>query len=205
MIDLITLPGRDEVTLRDTCAFTEEQYRQNGNHIISEIDTKTPGIYSTPLRDLVRRCLDPDPSKRPTHLELNDQTRRGLRLSIKRARRSKKSSRVYFRGHEINKLPLGTAAFDADKSDFASFVDNQFLDPDAPRLRLPQSKYGGFDAALLNPAWRNLYNKTNRHERWFKPVGAPLVVSISSGDEDSSDSDGGNGGSSSQVVHPPTP
>ncbi len=79
MYSVITLRGDSHLVL--VRAKSHQQYVRKGNHQISAVRTKKPGVYSSRLRQLVHRCIDPNPDARPTQLELLDATRRGLRLA----------------------------------------------------------------------------------------------------------------------------
>lgn len=166
------------------------KYRQNGNHQISKVTTKVPGVYSSRLRHLIHRCIDPDPANRPSQVELIDATLRGLRLAERRAKRARReahaaaagdpnveppklpSEKVYYRDHEINDLPLGNAGFKPREDDFKYLVREEFTNPDIPRLKLPAAKYGHYPPSWHKPTgnWRTLYSNTNRDNLWFKPV-----------------------------------
>jgi hypothetical protein len=184
MYEFLTLTNNHE-QLKNDRAKTLKTHRRNGNHQIASIDTKIVGFYSAQLRDLIHRCLDPNPANRPTQLELMHLTRRGLRMALKRAKRAKISTKVYFRGHEINDMPRGNANFMAFTEDAKMLLDSEFVNPDLPKLRLPVSKYGHFADKDLNPSWKTMYSKTNPHTRWFTPVGAP--PDLPSDDDDNSD------------------
>lgn len=172
MYSLITLT-RDS-HLQKIRAKTRRRYQRNGNHQISGVYTKKPGVYSSHLRHLVHRCLDPSPSKRPTQLELMDETARGLRMAEKRARRNGQTpEKLYFRGHEINDLPLGDAGFHPWSTDWQYFIRSEFVDPDIPHIRLPREKYGKFPDALSKPPWKKMYREANDHRKWFQPVVTP--------------------------------
>jgi hypothetical protein len=106
-------------------------------------------------------------------------------MALKRAKRGKISTKVYFRGHEINDMPCGNANFMAFTEDTKILLDSEFVNPDLPKLRLPVLKYGHFADKYLNPSWKTMYNRTNPHTRWFTPVGAP--PDPPSDDDDNSD------------------
>ncbi|EXJ92262.1 serine/threonine protein kinase [Capronia epimyces CBS 606.96] len=167
-----------------------KKYRQNGNHQISKVRTKLPGVYSSRLRELIRRCIDPDPSNRPSQLELMDATRKGLRVAEDRALRAREkhhaetggspdeippplpSEKLYYHDHEINNLPQGPAGFKPLMDDFNYLIRDEFVNPDIPRLKLPAAKYRKFPDSWNKPKanWRTLYSKTNREYLWFRPV-----------------------------------
>ena len=193
MYSLMTLE-KDSFALRAERAKNVEQFRQFGNHQIKPLDTKKRGFYTAQLRNLIRQCLNPDPAKRPPQLELMDQTRRGLQMALKRARRARKPTRVYFRGHEINDMPLGDAGFTGGKEEVKRLVTDEFVNPDLPRLKIPRKKYADVPDHLLNPGWKKMYDKTNSHRRWFKPVGAPPDPPKDDGEDDDDESDFNPGG-----------
>ncbi|EXJ93968.1 serine/threonine protein kinase [Capronia coronata CBS 617.96] len=185
----VTTLSRDRRLIR-VRAKHYSKYRQNGNHQVSKVRTKLPGVYSSRLRHLIHRCIDPDPANRPSQVELMDATLRGLRLAERRVRRARAEAhaaaggdvnvtppplpeeKLYYRDHEINDLPLGDAPFHAQADDFEYLVRDQFVNPDIPRLKLPKTKYGRFPEDWNRPAgnWRTLYSETNRENVWFKPV-----------------------------------
>ena len=169
MFDLVTLSHTGS-RMQKIRARTLEQYRRNGNHQISGVYTKKPGVYSSRLRHLVHRCLDPDPAKRPTQYQLLNETRKGLLFALKRAKRDSTTMRVYCRDHEINDMPVGDAGFEPNYKELDVLIINEFVNPDIPRLRLPISKYGHWPGAWFLPNWKNLYDEQNPHERWFKIV-----------------------------------
>ncbi|OAG41829.1 hypothetical protein AYO21_03832 [Fonsecaea monophora] len=213
IFDLVTLRGSPK-HLSQIRAKTLERYRRNGNHQISHVHTKTPGVYSSRLRHLIRRCLDPDPANRPSQLELMDQTRRGLRLAIKRAKRhGNYPPKVYYRGHEINDMPLGDAGFQPSRKEFRGLIEHAFTDPDEPMLKLPAAKYGGFPAGWSTANWKTLYSQRNPHDRWFNGLDNAAVAARapqtppppssngsshdsddSSDDNDDNNNNGGGGG-----------
>ncbi|OQV06505.1 hypothetical protein CLAIMM_11062 [Cladophialophora immunda] len=127
-----------------------------------------------------------------------DQTRRGFRLAVKRAKRAGAFPvKVYCRDHEINDMPLGDAGFKPSRKEFRNLIESEFVDPDAPRLRLPAAKYGGFPHGWSNPSWKRMYNQRNPHDRWFNGlqggrVPPPPPPPPSSSSSSSSSSDGGD-------------
>ncbi|EHY54144.1 hypothetical protein ABEF92_008341 [Exophiala dermatitidis] len=182
--------------LMDTRAKHYAKYRQNGNHQISKVRTKVPGTYSSRLRRLIHRCLDPDPANRPSQVELMDETHRGLQLAIRRVKRARRdaalaaaggdpnnlppgpppplpSEKIYYHDHEINDMPLGNAGFRPKKGDYRNLVFDQFVNPDIPRLKLPPAKYNTKFPPAMNEmqlTWRTLYPDANDGNLWFKPV-----------------------------------
>ncbi|KAK6369883.1 hypothetical protein LTS17_009333 [Exophiala oligosperma] len=92
MLNLLTLRGREDI--RHTRARTTQEFKRNGNHQLSGVRTKKPGVYSSRLRRLIHRCLDPNPAARPTQLELLDETRFGLRLAERRLRKARSEARA---------------------------------------------------------------------------------------------------------------
>ena len=179
MYTLITLRGdRHLFAVR---AKSHQQYVRKGNHQISAVRTKKPGVYSSRLRQLVHRCIDPNPDARPTQLELLDATRRGLRLAERRLRRARREARaaadpenapppqdaaaaaadqndvpehsekLYFQGHEINDMPLGDASFRPAYSEVDELVCGQFVNHDVRSLKLPTAKYGHFPKSRFWP------------------------------------------------------
>ncbi|OAP64756.1 hypothetical protein AYL99_00728 [Fonsecaea erecta] len=208
MFEMVTL-RKSEKHLEKVRAKTLKRFRRNGNHQISHVYTKKPGAYSSRLRHLIHRCLDPDPANRPSQLELMDQTRRGLRLAIKRAKRAGEFPVKVYPGHDINNMPLGDAGFRPTAGDFKYMIESEFVDPDAPRLKLPAAKYSGFPEGWFEPSWKKLYDQQNPHDRWFNglqghgaasPPGSSQVgndgshESGSRSDSDDDDDDGNNGG-----------
>ncbi|KIW92513.1 uncharacterized protein Z519_06360 [Cladophialophora bantiana CBS 173.52] len=207
MFDIVTLAASAK-HLGRIRAKSLKRFQQNGNHQISSVYTKKPGVYSSRLRHLIHRCLDPDPANRPTQLELMDETRRGLRLAIKRAKRDRKfPAKVCFRADEINDMPLGDAGFQPLRKELKNLIESQFVDPDAPKLKLPAQKYGVFPDAWFNPSWKAMYSQRNPHDRWFNGLhGNGNASSLSSheanvdsdsdhdDDDDGDTGDNGNGG-----------
>ncbi|KAK4936773.1 hypothetical protein LTR10_022430 [Elasticomyces elasticus] len=215
MYTLLTL--RRPERLRETRAKTVQKFVRNGNHQISGVRTKTPGIYSSRLRHLLDQCIHPNPEARPTHLELLDATRRGLRLAERRLRKKNirdyvqasnaahiaavpagpptdhdpdvpaHSEKLYFKGHEINNMPLGDAGFRPSKSDIKYLAVDDFVDPDRRRLRLPATKYGHYPPTLFEPAWKTLYDQSNNSPSWFND---PFMVVLP---PDSQDANAGAG------------
>ncbi|KAI1622081.1 kinase-like domain-containing protein [Exophiala viscosa] len=201
MYTLLTL--RRPERLQETRAKTIQKFVRNGNHQISGVRTKTPGIYSSRLRSFLSRCIDPNPDARPTQLELLDATRRGLRLAERRLRKKNTwnvaqasnaqliaavmagappndpdvpthSEKLYFKGHEINDMPLGDAGFRPSKSEIKYLAIGDFVDPDRRRLRLPAAKYGHYPAPSFVPGWKKLYDESNGDPAWFNdPFVAP--------------------------------
>ncbi|KIX94093.1 uncharacterized protein Z520_10119 [Fonsecaea multimorphosa CBS 102226] len=167
MFELVTL-RKNNKHLHRIRAKCLTRFQRNGNHQISHVLTKKPGVYSSRLRHLIHRCLDPNPASRPSQMEIMDQTRRGLRLAIKRAKRDGNFPvKVYFRDNDINEMPLGDAGFQPQRRDFSRLIESEFVDPDAPKLKLPADKYGGFPEAWSNPSWKQMYDHRNPHDRWF--------------------------------------
>ncbi|KAK5296755.1 hypothetical protein LTR99_008396 [Exophiala xenobiotica] len=178
MYSLIALRGDTHLSI--VRAKSHQQYVRKGNHQISAVRTKKPGVYSSRLCQLVHRCIDPNPDARPTQLELLDATRRGLRLAERRLRRARRagdpdnaphpppqaanaaapednngvpehSEKLYFQGHEINDMPLGDANFRPKYSEVGKLVCDQFVNHDVRSLRLPKAKYGHFPRDLFIP------------------------------------------------------
>lgn len=197
MYTLVTL--RRAERLQNIRAKTVQKFVRNGNHQISGVRTKTPGIYSSRLRRLVHRCIDPNPDARPTQLELLDETRRGLRLAERRLRRSRPrpdsrasnavliaaatrdpdvpnhSEKLYFKGHEINDMPLGDAGFRPTIDEIKHLAINEYVDPDRRRLRLPAAKYGHYPPTEFKPTWaKKLYDDSNENPIWFNDPFEPV-------------------------------
>lgn len=177
---------RTDRHLSNIAAKTLQKYQRNGNHQISHVNTKTPGIYSSRLRRLIHRCLDPNPANRPSQLELFDQTSRGLRLAERRVRKARRamqpatgpygrppaplpSERLYYKDHDINEMAQGNAGFHATLYEIHLLLTSQFVNPDLPRLQLPKAKYGHLspDTFLPKNNWRTLFTDANPGQLWF--------------------------------------
>ncbi len=100
-------------------------------------NTRRPD-YSSELRDLIQECLNARPEKRADLRKLYETTKIGMDRS-KRAGQSRKN-RLYYRGAEINQMPLG----DREPMPFertykpSVTVRTRFLVSDETRLRVPR-------------------------------------------------------------------
>jgi hypothetical protein len=156
-------------------------YKYNRYHQLRKIRTHIQGFYTPRLRRLVWRCLDPNSANRPSQLELLDQAQRGLRLYKRHLHRladngeALPETKLYYRGHEINDMPLGDAKRQPALADVRRVLRDEFLNPDLPRLRVPVQKYAHLlpdvvDKEITNPKqpWRKVYTNQPDMSRWFQ-------------------------------------
>lgn len=169
MYYLVTL--REEGHLGRIRAKSVKKFRENGYHQISGVRTKKPGVYSSRLRHLIHRCLDPNPANRPSQLELYDETFRGLKLAHRRARRAGQHPvKIYFRDHEINDMPLGDARFEPLYDDWKRFITGGFPNPDIPPLKFPEDKYRDFPDFRRKTGWKKLVQGQDAAGNWFEEL-----------------------------------
>ena len=183
--------------LNDLRARTYGEYKRNGYHQLPEVWTQKAGVYTFRLRNLIHRCLDPNPANRPSQIELYDETLAGYRMAKRRVGEAKEaaeleaqttgeppreslhsltSSKLYYKGHSINQMPLGDACFEASFYGLQRLVLDTYLNPDLPRLKVPTTKWGDVLESVLwkdmkeDDNWRVLYSDTNSCRMWFKGV-----------------------------------
>jgi hypothetical protein len=124
MLVITTLFMSSDLVIQDGCLF--DQCRRNGNHHLGDIEAKyarnksLKHVYSSRFPNLIRRCLDPSPSNRPTQLELMDQTRRGLKFSLKRT--GGHYPKLCYKNYDINGMEQGNADFVPKQSDLEGHV-----------------------------------------------------------------------------------
>jgi hypothetical protein len=102
-------------------------------------------------------------------------------------------------------MPVGDAGFMATDADIHRSYSCEFADPDAPKLKMPMPKYAWIGAAWFKPSWKTMYDKRNKHKRWFKPGDAPVTASSTSSSSSSSDDDhsSSGGGKAGKAKHTP--
>lgn len=167
-----------------------------------KIRTHVRGFYTPRLRRLVWRCLDPNPANRPSQLELLDQTQRGLRLYKRHLHRLAAKgeplpeTKLYYRGHDINDMPLGNAKRKPFLADVRRILRDDFLNPDLPRLRVPVQKYSHLnpevrEKEIENPTqtWRKVYTNQPDMSRWFKDPDTDDEAGDEGGDDPADDDD----------------
>ena len=206
--------------LKTLRARTYDEYKSNGYHQLPEVWTQKPGVYTFRLRNLIHRCLDPNPAKRPSQIELYDETLAGYRMAKRRVEEARAaaaglqaerasqciredlhsltSSKLYYKGRSINKMPVGDAGFEPALGDLQRVVFNTYLNPDLPKLNVPKRKWGEildsseWKERLEGQKWRKLYSKTNSCQLWFEVVKADWGNGGADGDGND-DSDEGQG------------
>lgn len=90
------------------------------------------------------------------------------------------SQKLFYRGTEINNMPRGQANFVLRWDDLRDAFREEFLDPDVPRLQIPQGKFDAlrppnpqdadaFNRELLGqgPLWRQWNSSQPSLDRWF--------------------------------------
>ena len=156
---------------------TEEQYMDRGEEIFENISisTKRRPQYQPDLQVLIKRCLNLDPSYRPTFDEIlqitsekvqniNAQSAAGGITTQESPRegitRPYSVPRLYFKGNEINEMPLGQHLrdFKTTKDRVADFIVSEECWSPPPEQRIEHPARGAVEYEYcllkLEAEWR---------------------------------------------------
>lgn len=146
MYDMMNLCYPDDLEYQMQSTTEDKYYGDLREHAIPPITTFRDPEYSQRLRDLVRSCLHLRCEKRPDPVSLLHDAYHALRWWGNESDYAMNGPRLYFRGHEINRMPKGNA-----------------------RLRMTREQVRkARDAMVAHPTWEPLlsgcYAKTVRRK-----------------------------------------
>lgn len=151
----------------ETETISEEDFIRQGKHVIGPVQTRRKPEYSEQLRDLVRECLNPAVTKRPTVSRLITRTRAGLEGFRTRSPNGKDTTKVPRLVHlkdSVSLLPQGRPRPVRPKA-----ADNPVAESTTPRTGFRQK----------TPTWQPRRGGNSQH---IQRLEVPLIT-ISSNSE----------------------
>ena len=150
----------------ETETISEDDFIRRGKHVIGPIQTGRKPEYSEQLRDLVRECLNPAVTKRPTVSRLITKTRAGLEGFKTRSRTGKdttKAPRLVDLRHSVSMLPKGRPRQVRPEA-----ADNPFAESTTPRTGVRQRA----------PTWQPRRGEKSQHREHLEEP--PITISSNS-------------------------
>lgn len=146
MYDLFSLSGHERFST--ITAESRPQYLRNGRRMIPNFD-RAPfasdelyqeSPYTKDLSDLIERCMHAEASRRPTPTELYEVTGKFMTDRYSEAESTSAfsvgSRKLYYRGNEINNMPMGArnCAQHISVRDWHTLIAPGNNDPNEPKL-----------------------------------------------------------------------
>ena len=182
MLELLTL-------YRHADFVNDPEYHVNG--VITNIDTTKEPEYSKDLRDLIKRCIEPDPFNR-IPLDRLRASIRSYRKRISRAYREsgeeqkarfRSDNRLYYIRNEINDMPTGhwqpyeaKSPWEPESGKFPDrdfpVIFPRFFDDDGPEREGDDGDGGADDAPRPGPL-ESIPRQGTSHKLLRPPLGFP--------------------------------